>query len=129
MAVLSTSASHRRMLSTVAALARTWAGVRFSAAGKSLVCTPSRANALRVASMLRWMYGSSRCSSWGVTWRRCTNAGTSPPINTEDNTSSSVPATGRVKSRERKFRKNSTAHTGATTMSSRSAGSWACTSV
>ena len=31
----------------------------------------------------------------GVTWNRCTNAGTSPPISTDDRTNNIVPATGR----------------------------------
>src|SRR6266540_4230605 len=60
MAIFSTLGSHRRMLSTVTWSACSAAAGRRSAAAYSVVATWSSANALRVASRLRWMYGSPR---------------------------------------------------------------------
>src|SRR6266542_2741178 len=100
MAIFSTLGSHRRMLSIVTWSACSAAAGRRSAAAYSVVATWSSANALRVASRLRWMYGSSRCSSWGATWKRCTIVGNTPPTRIDDSQNSTRPLTGSTNPRE-----------------------------
>jgi hypothetical protein len=58
------------------------------------VSTPFSAYDARVAAMFRAMYGASRFCSLGLTWKRCTTAGTIPPATIAHTTSSPAPSTG-----------------------------------
>src|SRR5438067_6326231 len=83
----------------------------------------------RVASMFRWMYGVSFCSSWGPTRSFWTIAGTIAPATMDVSANSPMPTIGSAHPRTLMFTRNNSAHAIAMNTSRRSAGSSAWLSV
>ena len=69
------SGSHSLMLARVSLLADTWEADRLGDAGYEVDGTSAIPMAVRVASMLRWMYGRSSVFWAGLTLRAWTAAG------------------------------------------------------
>src|SRR6266511_1148511 len=123
------SGRHSRMLDTVASFASTSCWVTLAATVRCCAWIASRPNAVRVAAMLRSMYGRSRCSSWGPTWNRWTNAGYAAPAVIDTSASRPRAMTGMAQPRIRMFTRNRIAHATAMNVRMRRAGSCAFTSV
>ena len=93
----STLGSSSRAFGTVALSARSSGFDAVVFASYCVTTTLSMPYASLVASMLRWMYGVSRCTSLGLTRNCCVYAGYTPPMRMAEITrSASAPAGSRM---------------------------------